>query len=178
MADIRAPPLTASAAKEAAKGLFSDLKSKIPKNLPSGPSEKMQFAKHARGRDGGQLAAASEASAGQMEMQPVNSAELPGYNSVGDSAYPGQYPPGGGYPEGTGYETGQYVEGQTAACAPPGGGGVPPPEGGPPGAPGLTRGESTWSSSTVGVEDSHDMITQWQAGWNVTNAIQVTGMGV
>ena len=36
------------------------------------------------------------------------------------------------------------------------------------------RGESFGSSSTVGVEGGdHDMITEWQAGWNVTNAIQV-----
>lgn len=36
------------------------------------------------------------------------------------------------------------------------------------------RGASVDSSSTVGVEAEHDMITEWQAGWNVTNAIQVT----
>lgn len=35
------------------------------------------------------------------------------------------------------------------------------------------RGGSQGSSSTVGVEADHDMITEWQAGWNVTNAIQV-----
>ncbi|KAK4317123.1 hypothetical protein Pmani_011757 [Petrolisthes manimaculis] len=30
------------------------------------------------------------------------------------------------------------------------------------------------TSTTVGVEGGeHDMITEWQAGWNVTNAIQV-----
>ena len=35
------------------------------------------------------------------------------------------------------------------------------------------RGASVGSTSTVGVEGDHDMITEWQAGWNVTNAIQV-----
>lgn len=48
-------------------------------------------------------------------------------------------------------------------------------EGGPPGdQPPLQREASVGSVSTVGVEcQDHDMITEWQAGWNVTNAIQV-----
>lgn len=47
-------------------------------------------------------------------------------------------------------------------------------EGGPPGdQPPLQREASVGSVSTVGVEcQDHDMITEWQAGWNVTNAIQ------
>ena len=163
MADIRAPPLTASSAKDAAKNIFSDLKSKIPKNLPSGPSEKLQFAKHARGRDGGALNTATTSGeapqypqADQMEMQPVNSAELPDYNSVNAE---------GGYPEG-------YTEyPQTADGGVVGADGTMQPP--PPGGRRLPRGESTWSNSSVGVEGGHDMITQWQAGWNVTNAIQV-----
>jgi len=171
MADIRAPPMSASAAKDAAKGLFSNLKSKIPSNLPTaGPSEKLQFAKHARGRDGGALNASTSGAggdqqypqAGEMEMQPVNSGELPDYNSVNQEGYQA------GYTEGY---SGEYVEGGTGA-----GMGVDLPEnlGGGGGRP-LPRGESTWSASTAAPKEgsSHDMITQWQAGWNVTNAIQV-----
>ena len=30
------------------------------------------------------------------------------------------------------------------------------------------------SDSIAGVESDHDMITEWQAGWKVTNAIQVS----
>ena len=47
--------------------------------------------------------------------------------------------------------------------------GVPGTEGGA----GMARSRGG-STSTVGVESSdHDAITEWQAGWNVTNAIQV-----
>ncbi|CAL4099611.1 unnamed protein product, partial [Meganyctiphanes norvegica] len=58
-----------------------------------------------------------------------------------------------------------------------GGEGGPLPEGVAPGdgaAPvPLKRGDSMGSTSTVlEGEGGHDMITEWQAGWNVTNAIQ------
>ncbi|XP_066957718.1 LOW QUALITY PROTEIN: vesicular inhibitory amino acid transporter-like [Macrobrachium rosenbergii] len=54
----------------------------------------------------------------------------------------------------------------------PGEGGESSPKGW--GQPPLQREGSVGSmSTTVGVEGSdHDMITEWQAGWNVTNAIQ------
>lgn len=57
------------------------------------------------------------------------------------------------------------------------GGAAPGEEGGPPGegAPPLQREASVASTSTVGGGEGgdHDAITEWQAGWNVTNAIQV-----
>ena len=59
------------------------------------------------------------------------------------------------------------------------GGGSPGGDGGPPGEgapPTLQREASVGSVSTVGGGEGggeHDAITEWQAGWNVTNAIQV-----
>lgn len=59
-------------------------------------------------------------------------------------------------------------------------GAAPGEEGGPPGegAPPLQREASIASTSTVGGGEGgdHDAITEWQAGWNVTNAIQVVLM--
>lgn len=56
--------------------------------------------------------------------------------------------------------------------------GAPGEEVAPPGEqPPLQREGSMSSVSTVGVEGAgNDQITEWQAGWNVTNAIQVTSL--
>lgn len=165
---IRAPPITAMGA---AKGILSGIKSKIPKNLPTGPSEKLQFAKHARGRDGGALSDASATSQaasvppifpGDMEMQAVNNVDMSGgYVDPNTTATYPQMSAMGMEGQMTG-EGGEMI----------GADGTVPP-GAPGGGPSLKRTTSMWSGSTAGVEGGHDMITEWQAGWNVTNAIQV-----
>ncbi|KAF2357477.1 Amino acid transporter transmembrane domain [Trinorchestia longiramus] len=174
MADIRTPPITAMGA---AKDILSGIKSKIPKNLPKGPSEKLQFAKHARGRDGGALSTGGPlgdtgpgptrpiGAPGDMEMQAVNNVDPYPAGVGGTYVGPteGYMGADGTYVSATdGGMVGQMGDGSGMA---PGPGGTAPP-------PTLKRGESTWSESTVGVEGGHDMIDEWQAGWNVTNAIQ------
>ena len=152
--------------KDTARDLFSGIKSRIPKNLPSVPkaaSEKLQFAKHARGRDGGSLAptqASTTGQGGEIEMTHVegNYAETdgqiysPSYEGAGEGL---EYNPENAAGS-TDYEN--IALGQ---------------DGNVPQQHGHVR---SMSGSTVvgeGGEGGHDMITAWQAGWNVTNAIQV-----